>query len=533
MPELSTADHLQSPPVLHIPRSYNAAYDLIERNLMAGRVDKAAFIDDQTQLTYQQLQLRSAAFANVLGGLAVQREQRVLLCMHDSIDLPVVFLGAIRAGVIPVPVNTLLTQNDYAYLIDDCRASVVVVSAALLPLVEAMRPRLSHLRHVLIAGGPESHPDSLTRRLNEASSHHQVADTCADEPCFWLYSSGSTGPPKGTVHVHASLIQTAELYARPILGINSSDVCFSAAKLFFAYGLGNALTFPMSVGATAILMAERATPAAVFSRFRKHHPTIFGGVPTLYAGMLASPELPASGPTHLRRCTSAGEPLPDELGRRWHRHFGVDILDGIGSTEMLHIFLSNRPGEVRYGTTGRPVPGYSVRLVDDAGQPVPRGEQGELQVSGPTNAAHYWNNRARSRSTFLGDWTRSGDKFIEGPDGYFVYAGRSDDMLKVSGIYVSPAEVESALIAHDCVLEAAVVGRQDNDGLIKPMAYVVVKNGVLVTEELCGHLQRHVKTLLAPYKYPRWIEFIDELPKTATGKIQRFKLRNQARGLRW
>ena len=528
MPELSTADHARSPPAVSIPRRYNAAHDFIARNLRAGFGEKPAYIDDQRRISYADLDRRSAAFANALLALGMQREQRVLLCMHDTVDLPVAFLGAIRAGVIPVPVNTLLTQNDYAYMINDCRAPVVVVSAALLPLIEGIRTRITDVRHVLIAGAAAEHPDSLARHLGMASTTQEAVDTCADDYCFWLYSSGSTGPPKGTVHVHSSLIQTAELYARPIVGITNSDVCFSAAKLFFAYGLGNALSFPLSVGASTVLMAERATPAAVFERLRRHRPTIFGGVPTLFAAMLASPDLPARDALALRRCTSAGEPLPEDIGRRWHKHFGVDILDGIGSTEMLHIFLSNRPGDVRYGTTGLPVPGYEVRLVDDEGRPVPRGEAGELQVSGPTSAALYWNNRARSRSTFLGPWTRSGDKFVERPDGYFVYAGRSDDMLKVSGIYVSPAEVESALISHECVLEAAVIGRQDKDGLIKPMAYVVVKSGVLLTEDLIGHLQRHVKTQLAPYKYPRWIEFIDELPKTATGKIQRFKLRAKA-----
>lgn len=530
--ELSTADHSRRPPTLRIPRRYNAAYDLIERNLRAGFADKLAFIDDHRTLTYRELDQRSAAFANVLTALGVEMEQRVLLCLYDTVDLPVAFLGAIKAGVVPVPVNTLLTQTDYAYLIDDCRARVVVVSAALLPLMEPSRSRFPFLRRILVAGAPATQADSLTRHLDAADTTYRVADTCADDHCFWLYSSGSTGPPKGTVHAHSSLIQTAELYARPTLGINQADVCFSAAKLFFAYGLGNALTFPLSVGATTILMAERPTPAAVFARFNRHRPTVFGGVPTLYAAMLASADLPSRGADHLRCCTSAGEPLPEEIGKRWRRHFGVDILDGIGSTEMLHIFLSNRLGDVRYGTTGKPVPGYEVRIVDEAGRRVPVGEQGELQIRGPTGAAMYWNDRERSRRTFIGSWTRSGDKFVETPDGYFIYAGRGDDMLKVGGIYVSPAEVESALISHEAVLEAAVVAREDRDGLIKPMAYVVVKTGVERCETLCVALKSHVKSMLAPYKYPRWIEFLDELPKTATGKIQRYKLRAEANAKR-
>ena len=452
-------------------------------------------------------------------------EGRILLCLHDTIDFPTAFLGAIKAGVVPVAVNTLLTQGDYEYMLGDSRARAAVVSAALLPLFQPLLDKLPFLERVLVSGGDPEDENSLVRLMAKSPRTFAVAPTTCDDACFWLYSSGSTGAPKGTVHLHSSLIQTAELYAIPIAGIAESDVVFSAAKLFFAYGLGNGLTFPMAVGATAVLMAERPTPAAVFARLRQHRPTVFYGVPTLYASMLASPDLPGREELRLRRCTSAGEPLPEEIGKRWSRHFGVDILDGIGSTEMLHIFLSNRPGKVHYGTTGKPVPGYKVRLVDDDGNEAPPGEAGELQVAGPTSAASYWNNREKSRATFLGPWTRSGDKYAQNADGCYVYAGRSDDMLKVSGIYVSPIEVESALISHEAVLEAAVVGKEDDDRLIKPIAFVVLKPGQRPTPELAEALKRHVKSLLAPYKYPRWFEFVDELPKTATGKIQRFKLR--------
>jgi benzoate-CoA ligase len=329
------------------------------------------------------------------------------------------------------------------------------------------------------------------------------------------------------MHVHSSLIETAELYAKPVLGIREDDVVFSAAKLFFAYGLGNALTFPMAVGATTVLMAERPTPAAIFARLTKHRPTIFYGVPTLFAALLASPELPHRREVNLRRCASAGEPLPAQIGKRWTEHFGVDILDGLGSTEMLHIFLSNAPGDVRYGTTGKPVPGYELRILDDEGKPVAQGSVGELSINGPTSAMAYWNNRDKSRDTFQGRWTRSGDKYSVDAEGYYVYAGRSDDMLKVGGIYVSPIEVESALITHSAVLEAAVIGRADADELMKPIAYVVLKSGQTASTDLADELRHHVKSHLAPFKYPRWIEFIDELPKTATGKIQRFKLRSR------
>ena len=528
MPELSRVDPSQSPPRLHIPKDYNAAHDLIQRNLQIGIAEKIAYVDDERSLTFGELERRSSAFAQTLGVLGIERGQRILMCMQDTVDFPVVFLGSIKAGVVPVPVNTLLTQSDYAYMLQDSGAPLAVVSVACMPMIEPLRATLPHLRRVLIAGGDLKHDELLSRHLNPATGRYRIADTVRDEPCFWLYSSGSTSAPKGTVHVHSSLIHTAELYARPILGLHQDDVCFSAAKLFFAYGLGNSLTFPLSVGATTILMAERPTPAAVFAKLAKHQPTIFSGVPTLYAGMLANPDVPQVLGARLRHCVSAGEPLPEDIGRRWQRRFGVDILDGIGSTEMLHIFISNRPGEVQYGTTGRPVPGYAVRLVNDDGNLVARGEQGELQVSGPSSAIGYWNNPERTRSTFLGPWTRTGDKYVERDDGCLVYAGRSDDMLKVSGIYVSPSEVESALISHESVLEAAVVGREDQDGLVKPIAYVVAKSGVTADEALSSQLKLHVKSRLAPYKYPRWIEFCGELPKTATGKIQRFKLRQRA-----
>jgi benzoate-CoA ligase len=525
LPEVSFADHTESPPRITVPREYNAAYDLIERNLRGGRSEKTAFVDDAGACTYRELSERVDAFAHGMTGLGLRMEDRVLLCLLDTVDFPTAFLGCIKAGLVPIPVNTLLTSGEYEFLLRDSRARALIVSARLLPGVAALPKRLPLLEHVIVSGEDAAGHRSLTSLLGSSRRAFAPAPTTADDVCFWLYSSGSTGSPKGTVHVHASLIQTAELYARPVLGIEEHDVVLSAAKLFFAYGLGNALTFPMAAGATALLMAERPTPAAVFARLREHRPTIFYGVPTLYAAMLASPELPGPDELRLRRCVSAGESLPAEIGKRWSRLFGVDILDGIGSTELLHIFLSNRPGDVRYGTTGRAVPGYELRLVDDQGTPVARGEQGELQIHGPTSAAYYWNNREKTRATFQGGWTRSGDKYAQDADGYYVYAGRSDDMLKVSGQYVSPVEVEAALISHEAVLEAAVVGREDADRLVKPAAYVVLKPGQTGSSELGEELKQHVKSRLASFKYPRFVEFIDELPKTATGKIQRFKLR--------
>jgi benzoate-CoA ligase len=410
-------------------------------------------------------------------------------------------------------------------MLKDSRANVLVVSAALLPNLAAGIKVSPHLKHVIVSGGDAGQHLSLKSLMDDAAPTCEPAPTTSDDPCFWLYSSGSTGMPKGTVHVHASMIETAELYGIPILGIRADDVVFSAAKLFFAYGLGNALSFPLAVGATTILMAERPTPDSVFKRITEHKPTIFYGVPTLYGALLATQALPERSDVKLRVCTSAGEALPADIGKRWTEHFGVEILDGIGSTEMLHIFLSNRPGEVRYGTTGKPVPGYDVRLIDESGALAQAGELGELQIAGPTAAAMYWNNRAKTRDTFMGHWTRSGDKYTADADGYYTYGGRTDDMLKVSGIYVSPFEVEAALLTHADVLEAAVIGVPDEQSLIKPKAFVVAKQGVKPSAALGESLKQHVKDRLAPYKYPRWVEFVTELPKTATGKIQRFKLR--------
>jgi benzoate-CoA ligase len=513
--------------MITIPRQYNAAYDLIERNLAAGRAGKVAYIDDAGHYTYGELAQRVDCVANALTGLGLEMEDRIMLAHLDTIDFPSVFLGAIKAGIVPIAANTLLTTADYKFMLEDSRARALVVSEALLPNFAPILSGLPSLKHVIVSG-KDAHGHLLLQELGaHAAPRFAAAPTTSDDVCFWLYSSGSTGTPKGTVHIQSSMIQTAELYAVSILGLRESDVVFSAAKLFFAYGLGNALSFPLAVGATAVLMAERPTPAAVFKRLQEHRPTVFYGVPTLFGTLLASPELPHRETVALRICASAGEALPAEIGKRWTEHFGVEILDGIGSTEMLHIFISNLPGQVRYGTTGKPVPGYQIRLMDEFGQEVGTGELGELQINGPSSAIHYWNNRAKSQATFIGPWTRAGDKYSVDEDGYYTYGGRSDDMLKVSGMYVSPFEVEAALLTHPDVLEAAVIGWPDEQQLTKPKAFVVVKAGVQPGGALAEALKRHVKDRLAPYKYPRWVEFLPELPKTATGKIQRFKLRAQ------
>ena len=516
-----------------IPRDYNFAADILKRNLDAGRGNKIAFIDANGQYTYADLADRVDRFGHVLRALGIRREERILMCLLDTIDWPTAFLGAIKAGVVAVPVNTLLTEDDYRFMLQDSRARLLVVSEALYAkFAQAIRDS-DYVEHVVVSGDDAHAHLSFDQLMAEAGrpakSEPITAATTRDDMCFWLYTSGSTGKPKGAVHTHADLKLTDDLYAAPILGITENDICYSVAKLFFAYGLGNALTFPMSAGATTVLLPQRPTPEAVTELLKKHGVTVFYAVPTFYAAFLASPAAPQRSELKFRRCVSAGEALPPEIGRRWSERYGCDILDGIGSTEMLHIFVSNRPGDVKYGTTGKPVPGYDVRLIDDDGNLVTaRGEMGELQVRGPTSAIMYWNNREQSRATFLGDWTRSGDKYVEDDDGYFVYCGRRDDMLKVSGMYVSPFEVESALQTDPDVLEAAVVGWPDDDKLIKPKAFVVLKVPEKAGPALAQKLQDECRKKLAVYKYPRWVEFRTELPKTATGKIQRFKLRAEA-----
>ncbi len=509
-----------------IPRNYIVAADIIERNLKAGRADKPVFIDPRGSWTYGQLAERVDRFGHVLRSLGIRREERILLALLDTIDWPTAFLGAIKAGVVPIPVNTLMTEDDYRFMLADSRAKVLVVSEALFAKFAKLIGSSADLLHVIVSGENACGHRRFEDLLAGAQPEPYTAPTTRDDMCFWLYTSGSTGRPKGAVHVHANLRLTADLYAGGVLGLDESDVCYSVAKLFFAYGLGNAMTFPMTVGATTILSPDRPTPETVAAILRRHPVTVFYAVPTFYAAFLANPGAPKRAGLTLRYCVSAGEALPPDVGRRWQERYGVDVLDGIGSTEMLHIFLSNYPGEVRYGTTGKPVPGYDIRLVDDDGNVITRsGEMGELQVRGPTAAAMYWNDRERTRETFLGEWTRSGDKYLQDEDGHYVYCGRRDDMLKVGGIYVSPFEVEGAICTHPDVLEAAVVACPDEDALIKPKAFVVLKSADKTCEELARALQEHVKTTLAPYKYPRWIEFRAELPKTATGKIQRFKLR--------
>ena len=506
---------------------YNAAGDLLGRNLVAGRGEKIAFVDEAGNFTFNELAERVARAANALRNFGPEPGQRIVLCLLDSVDFPVTFLGAVLAGIIPIPLNTLWTASDYAFVLTDSAPQAAIVSEARLSVfLEAAQGANWNGR--IVVSGSEYRGDlaCLAQLIQSALPTEVPWRTRENDACFWLYSSGSTGRPKAAVHVQASMAYTAQLFARNVLGMNEHDIIYSAAKLFFAYGLGNALSFPLATGATSVLFSGRPTAAAVCSILREKRPTIFCGVPTLFSSLLACNDLPGPGEHSLRLCTSAGEALPEEVGRAWKEHTGVDIIDGIGSTEMLHIFISNRPRAVRYGTTGFPVPGYGARLVDENNQEVAQGEIGNLQVSGPTRAACYWNNSEKTREAFLGEWLKTGDRFRQGPGGEFIYCGRSDDMLKVSGLWVSPLEIEWAMLSHPAVLEAAVVGMADENKLIKLKAFVVLKPGMAASAQVAEELQNFVKSKLAPYKYPRWIEFLDELPKTATGKVQRYILRN-------
>lgn len=511
-------------------RDYNAAVDFVDRHVAEGRGDKTAFIDPARNLTYAELSDAAARIGPMLARMGIESESRIALVLLDTVDFPILFWGAIRAGIVPVLVNTRLTVDQYRYLFEDSRAKAVFVSTALLSDVQEAAKDLPNLKSVVVVGGgPASVPrlDLLLAAENEGSA---PARTVADEVAYWLYSSGTTGNPKGVMHVHSTPKVMAQSAGERRIGYREDDVVFSAAKLFFSYGLGNAMFCPLWAGATAVFYPERPTPQTVFEMLRGYQPTLFFAVPTLYAAILADPECkPENMSSRLRLCFSAGEPLPSHIGTAWKQRFGLDIVNGVGSTEMGHLFLTNLPDAVEYGTSGVPVDGFKLRLVDENAQDVGDNEMGELLVKGESSAAGYWNQREKSRRTFLGEWTRTGDKYTRRPDGVYTYCGRTDDMFKVSGIWVSPFEIEEALLTHPKVLEAAVVPAEDDNNLIKPKAFVVLRDcaNVDIGRALYEELKVHVKRAVGPWKYPRWIEFVDHLPKTSSGKLQRFMLRDQ------
>ena len=506
----------------------NAATWFVDRHGGEGRGDNIAFREafgSRRSISYRELSDRTSQVAGAFVRADIHREERVACLVLDQIEYPEIFWGGLKAGVLPVAINTLLSTDVYETILNDSRASCLLVSAELWDAVKPAAERCGHLRKIIYIG--DDAPDGLISYNDFIAGAEPVAavEVSSDECAFWLYSSGSTGQPKGVRHVHGALRATADTYGAQVLGIQEDDVVYSVAKIFFAYGLGNAMTFPMSVGATTVLFNGRPTPDVVADIISAEQPTIFCGVPTLYAATLAHLEQNGVPDNRLHTCISAGEALPEDIGNRWRALVGVDILDGVGSTEMLHIFLSNSPGDVQYGTSGVAVPGYEVKCVNENGNLIKTGEVGELLVKGESSAEGYWNQRLKTRQTFEGEWTRTGDKYEINSEGRYIYCGRTDDMFKVSGIWVSPFEVEQALVSHAAILEAAVVSAKDSDGLEKPKAFIVLQQGADSAPQ-DAELKEYVKDKIGKWKYPRWIEFVSELPKTATGKIQRFKLRD-------
>jgi benzoate-CoA ligase len=520
-------------PQVVIPDQFNAATAFLDRNLAEGRASKIAVYHEDLSYTYAQIAELANRVGNGLLDLGIDIEQRVALLLLDSPQFAAAFFGAMKIGAVPVPINTMLRSDDYIYMLNDSRARVLLIHDALWQSIRSVLPQLKYLRHVVVVGLNEQETKSLHNFetwVGRASSSLQAAETLKDDSAFWLYSSGSTGFPKGCVHLQHDMSFCTEYYAKPILNINEHDITFSAAKLFFAYGLGNNLYFPFSVGASAVYYSGRPLAEDMFKAVERYQPTLFFGVPTLYASMLALTDSGRSFDfSSVRACVSAGEALPADILSRWEKTFRVPILDGIGSTEILHIFISNRIGEIKPGSTGKLVPGYQAMITDEIGQPVEQGDIGNLLISSDSIASHYWNKHEKTKETITGHWIHTGDKYYQDEEGYYWYCGRSDDMLKVSGQWVSPVEVENTLIAHPAVLEAAVVGIFDDEQLLKPKAFVVLKQGYAPSDALAQELKTFVKERVAQFKYPRFIEFIPELPKTATGKIQRFLLRGTGR----
>jgi benzoate-CoA ligase family protein len=516
-------------PARNLPDQFNAAEFFVDRHIREGRSGKIAIECGEQKVSYRELLDKVNQTGNALRNqLGVRVEERVLLLLFDCPEFAFCFFGAIKIGAVPVPVSTLLKPADYEFLLNDSRARVAIVSAALLANVTAIaRERLPWLERIVVVGSAKGETLGFEELIGAESMLCAAAATHKDDPCFWNYSSGSTGAPKGCVHLQHDMVVTAELYARNVLGVKESDRFFSTAKLFFAYGLGNALYFPLLVGGTTILQSTSARPKEVYEAIERYRPTLLFSVPSSYAAALnfRRPEGNDYDLSSIRHAVSAGECLPAALFHRFKERFGIEILDAIGSTEALHMFIANRPGTARPGSSGQILPGCDAKIVDDEKRPVPIGEVGNLYIRSDATCAYYWHQHEKSKETFDGHWTRTGDKYSVDADGYYWYAGRSDDMLKCSGVWVSPIEIENTMVEHEAVAEVAVVGRRDADELIKPVAWVVVRDGHTAGPHLAGELTEFVAARLPKFKCPRWIEFAAELPKTATGKLQRFKLR--------
>jgi benzoate-CoA ligase len=511
-----------------VPRQLNIAVEYVDGAVRAGHGGRPAYFYEGQSITFDDLRKRVNRAANAFADLGVEMEHRVAILLPNRPEFVVAFFGAIKIGAVPTPMSFALTAKERAFLLADSRARAIVATPELWRAVREHRHEFPELRQVCLVGGVENQPGEhdFAALMDAAADRLEGAPTSADDPAFWLHTSGSTGTPKWAVHLQRNMLYGERLYGAPFVGLRPGDVVVCGSPCFHAYALGFTTYFALKAGATVVLNPQRSTPLRIFELIRRHRATVLVGVPTLYAQMLqAASSGEAADLSSVRACFSAAERLPAQLYRRWRDRFGVEILDGLGATETLHTFISNRAGDARPGSAGRAVPGYELRLVDEHGADVPDGEVGDLFVSGGSLFAAYWQRPEATRRALHGKWYCTGDKFRRDADGFYWHMGRADDLLRVSGHWVSPAEVEAALVAHPAVLEAAVVGKQDDDELVKPKAFVVLREGAAASEKLAETLKAHVKASIAPYQYPRWIEFRDYLPKTATGKIQRYKLR--------
>ena len=510
-----------------IPKYYNVTTKLIDEKVKKGLGDKVAVYYKDKTYTYADMQSLINKVGNALKILGVHMEERVMLVMYDSPEAMACFFGAIKIGAIPLSVNYMYTMHDYRYLLNNSRAHTLIADADFIEEIEGFKDKFLYLENTIIVGKKtRAYHIAFHDLVDRCSDKLEVAYTTFEDAAFWNYTSGSTGVPKAAVHLQHDVFSCIDSYAIAVLGITQDDLLFSASKFFFAYGLGNSFFYPLALGASVVLLSDRPRPETIFSTIERYHPTVFFGVPTLYANMLEVKDAEKKYDlSSLRLCTSAGEALPKEIFYEWKERFGLEILDGIGSTELLHIFISNRPGDVKPGSSGKLVPGYQARIIDEEGEEVPDGKVGTLLVHGESTAAYYYRHHDKTKTSMLGEWFNTGDRYRRDGEGYYYYQGRGDDMLKVGGIWVSPIEVEDALVSHPAVLEAAVVAKKDEHHLVKPKAYVVLKKGKRPSEKLAKDIQAFVKKSIAAYKYPRWVEFVKDLPKTTTGKIQRYKLR--------